>query len=199
MVVGSIATSATASTRYYYEGNPFTDILDNSVVPGGYSSGDALSGWFDLASPLTLQPFTDISSLVLDFEFSDGNNTISAVDATVSNFQVGVDATGDLTEWAIIIGEGATPVSAGELGDDAAAFFTVSASSLAFDSGNYTICLASPCSTNLNTRFDQARVDDNPGTWRSVPMNPVPLPASAWLLIGGLAAGFSVTRRVKRG
>lgn len=192
-VISLTGSAAEAATRYSYVGNPFTTISDKSSVPGGYDTSDFVFGWFDVASPLLPQSLTDISLLVLDFEFSDGNNTITMADADTFQFQVSVTATGEFDQWLAGVSRGVAPISSGVAGDDRALVVTTSA----FDRGEYSVCFLDPCSTYLNSLGDIASNRDRAGSWTVSEVPSIPLPASLTLIASGML-GMAGLKRFKR-
>jgi len=68
------AVGASADTIYTYTGMPFTSALSP------YTTSDYVSGWIDLAAPLSAgRPLTGI--VPVSFSFSDGLQTITASNA----------------------------------------------------------------------------------------------------------------------
>lgn len=90
LLVG-VATSASASAIYQYEGNPFT------VTPGPFALGDRVTGSFTTNVPLG--PGLDFTQIFpLDFEFMAGPVTFRKGDPDLLSWaiRVSTDANGDI-------------------------------------------------------------------------------------------------------
>ena len=88
-----------ADTVYTYTGQNFTTLIGG----GSYALTDSVTGWFTVASPLTANiP----SSLIIPaaYSFSDGVQTLSSSSPSLtSQFRVGTDGIGDITNWSISV------------------------------------------------------------------------------------------------
>jgi hypothetical protein len=75
-----------ADTIYTYTGNSFT------VSTGNVTTSDSFSGWFSVSSPLSPGlSYADITSLIGNFSFTDGVNTLNQSTATSKDFIVSTD------------------------------------------------------------------------------------------------------------
>ena len=88
---------------YSYSGNDLGPDPPNSFAP--FTSGDSITGYFTVASPLPVsQAFTDITSLVTSFSFSDGPETInSSTSLTGEGFGVATGPTGAIIAWEVLL------------------------------------------------------------------------------------------------
>jgi hypothetical protein len=103
--------AAKAAVTYDYTGLDFTRVI------GAYTTSDSVTGSFTLASPLgdnlSLSVITPVS-----FSFSDGVNTITSANASISLFEVNTDASGNMIYWNITLSlNGADISTADGLGD----------------------------------------------------------------------------------
>ncbi len=93
-----------ADVDYSYQGNPFT------VADPPYTAGDSISGEFSVALPIKpLLPLTDISAVLTDFSFSDGQQIRTPANTTVCAFVVATDAAGNIINWMVLLREAPTP------------------------------------------------------------------------------------------
>lgn len=95
---------ALADTIYSYTGNPFTTgVTQNGLTPlpvGPFTANDSVSGSFTvptkLAPLLHLFVFTPTS-----FSFTDGVDTLTNQNSTLSSFEVSTDISGNILDWDI--------------------------------------------------------------------------------------------------
>jgi len=89
---------------YNYAGNNF------SSVDPPYSTSDSLQGWFTLPQPLGVSLVqANVGSALLDFSFSDGQQTRTKANSHVCSFQLSTDAGGNITGWFISFQQSPTP------------------------------------------------------------------------------------------
>lgn len=109
MVVGVIGVSllpqaAQANIIYSYTGNPFNGVADSPLPAGSYTTEMRVTGWFELRNPLGVSmAFTDVTSSVLDFEFSDGRNTFTPFNVDAEIFVFSTDANSQIANWQIAL------------------------------------------------------------------------------------------------
>ncbi len=171
---------AGASVVYTYIGNNFTSFFDQTPPSGSYDASMKVTGSITLANALAPGFFNDLSSLVLDFSFSDGRGTLdksnSLFRAKFLQFQV--DGSGNIRSWSISL-------------RDRAKGFPILAHLI--DTGGSTgdqVDLIS-C-TNLSCgSATQDLASSLPGVWRS----PVPLPGTMGLLTVGLVLLVKLRRK----
>lgn len=100
------STSAFGDAVYDYEGEPFT------TADPPYSVGDRVTGSITLAIRLPSDlPLTDVTSLLRDFEFSDGVRSRLPANSNVCEFMVATDAAGNITDWSFFLREAPFPGS----------------------------------------------------------------------------------------
>ncbi len=93
-----------ADAIYQYEGDPFT------VADPPYAVGDRVNGEFSVALPIKPSlPMTDISSVITDFSFTDGQQTRTPANTTICGFEVATDAAGNIVDWLVLLREAPTP------------------------------------------------------------------------------------------
>jgi hypothetical protein len=105
------AARSTADTIYTYTGNSF----DETASP--YATGDRITGFFDLATPLAnnLPPGTVITPK--SFSFTDDVQTITPTTPgiVIGSFSVGTDSSGTPDFWDIFFNPtglgGCTPIT----------------------------------------------------------------------------------------
>ena len=108
LIVAGWATVAQATT-YNYSGLLYSSGSIMNFTPpcavgpcANYTGGMSIRGSFTTSSPLppNLAPFTEISSQVTSFRFTDGINVYSSGDPDVRRFQfgVGTDSSGNIVE-----------------------------------------------------------------------------------------------------
>jgi len=155
------ARSAEANTIYQYTGNPFTSF----VSP--YTSGDALSLSFALASPLadnlSNQAITPIS-----FSFSDGVQTLTNLNTAGNQFVVFTDASGNINHWSMTV----------ETPDQFNDIITANFPGNVIDQAKVLVSSSFRIASNSNT----------PGSWTLVPEPSTLMLCSSSLLILAVAA-----------
>jgi hypothetical protein len=182
-------TPAFSSAVYTYRGNVFDTVIDHTPPAGTYTTRMSLTGSFDLASPL-LPNLSLVDIAPMSFSFNDGRNTITNLNADLSQFKVSTDATGNINAWAITLttGDLSTLQTAGQQISE------ILTEHSGLDEGEIVECtVAGSCSVDL--LVDVGR-NLNPGTWAS---SETPLPAALPLFATGLGAlGVIGWRRKKK-
>ena len=158
--------AARADVTYTYTGNDFT----SATFP--YTTSDSVTGSITLTSALA----DNISSFInqpaasiVSFSFSDGQQTITNANATLSQFDFETNSSGDITYWQLVVGIGS--VFQDSIGTSNAPGIAV------VDQGV------------MDYDNDAADNFNDPGTWTTGSAStPVPEPGSLVLLGTGLAA-----------
>ena len=98
-----LAIPLTASTTYTYTGNDF-----EAVFGGSYTTSDFVSGFFTVASPLPDNlVFSNNNVTPTAYSFTDGVQTFSSVSPPTNiTFDIGTDASGNITSWNVTLGSG---------------------------------------------------------------------------------------------
>ena len=160
--------AARADVTYTYTGNDFTTFSS----PTTYTTSDSVTGSITLTSALA----DNISSFInqpaasiVSFSFSDGQQTITNANATLSQFDFETNSSGDITYWQLVVGIGS--VFEDSIGTSNAPGIAV------VDQGV------------MDYDNDAADNFNDPGTWTTGSAStPVPEPGSLVLLGTGLAA-----------
>jgi hypothetical protein len=148
-----LSSPALADTTYTYTGNDFT------FVDLDYTTTNAVTGWFTVASPLgdNAAFFTPI--VPLSYSFSDGNNTLSSPDGfdhpSYIRFNLSTDSSGNIQNWYV------------EVYSDQYDFIDTVNAQLVFDQGNILSHFAE------GEPAEGSNADD-PGTWTSSSSDPSP-------------------------
>lgn len=224
----AFSTQAYASTIYTYSGNQFNEFKDDygnigGSVPGSYDTSMSVTGFFELTSSLVFnQLLTDLSSLVIDYEFTDGRNVLNTSNSFIEKFTFTTDSSG-IVDWDLSILQNGfndlvnnettsriitrTVLPYGSYGTDI------------FENGTTFTCLVESCigvNSNLGV-WDEGRIISNAGSWSAsadyltsdpLPTNPayyypgipvtpppVPIPSAVWLFGSGLIGLIGVARR----
>lgn len=96
---------ARADTVYSYTGNPFTTGVtqNGGLTPlpfGPFTANDSVSGSFTVPTPFG--PFEPLHLITpTSFSFTDGVDTITNLNSTLSSFQIRTDASGHIMDWDI--------------------------------------------------------------------------------------------------
>jgi hypothetical protein len=177
LIAMHLAPSAMADTIYTYTGNDYT------ICGGTYCSGGpyALSAMFDttlMGNALDNLSFTDITTTVTSFKFTDGSGlTLNKSSATYSDIEIATNASGNVTAWFV----GAYANSAN----------TQMQTNL--NSPHGFIPGADFSETTANFAGNYGFVPANPGTWT---ISSVPEPETYAMLLAGLGLiGFITYRR----
>ena len=173
-----LPTSAQANTIYTYIGNPFTVFSGLDACPSVCN----ISGSLTLASPLAANlPFEAITPAA--FSFTDGSITVTADQG--GRFDVATDPGGNISFWEIALGSG-------QVGGPGVC---ISLDSVRDPTGTpQDNSLSVSCSSGAFA--GSALVNDNPGSWSSSTVAPVPEPGTLILVgIGLLGIAGTVWRR----
>jgi hypothetical protein len=160
---------------YTYIGNDFIS------ATGSFTTSDAISGSFTVASPLAGNlPFQAITPSVLSFSFSDDVTSIDNTQPQWSTplFEVETDGSGSITRWFIVLENSSGGAFLSEI-----------------VTGNFP---ASPedFGADGSTFANQASNVLTPGTWtQSTSASPAPEPGTLLLLATGLIALAGSLRR----
>lgn len=98
--------SVHAQVTYQYTGQTF------AFAEPPYNTSDRITGSFELSEPL--EPFMiggDISADLVDFSFTDGQQTRTPGNSSICVFNVTTDGAGEIVGWGIVLREAPTPVS----------------------------------------------------------------------------------------
>ena len=182
-------TPTIASVTYSYTGN----LYNRFSTPSSYDNSMAISGTIELNAPLDAN--LNLESVTpLNFNFSDGLNTISSDNATFSSFKFITNSVGEITGWdfGVSIGLPTPEVVGGEsfgiYGDrrpDLMYYHPIDHVDI------YTCIVATAGSCNQYS-VDYAETYDLPGSW-----SVVPVPAAIWLFGSGLLGLVGMARREK--
>jgi len=166
------AVGASADTIYTYTGMPFTSALSP------YTTSDYVSGWIDLAAPLSAgRPLTGI--VPVSFSFSDGLQTITASNAlSGSVIDLATDSSADISYWLIVLYDEPT----------------YTATVLTFNCPSCGLSVAA-ADQGINSSSQGGSTIDSPGTWT---VSTTPLPAALPLFATGLGAMGLLGWRRKR-
>jgi hypothetical protein len=159
IVMGFMASSALATTTYYYTGNPFNDFRNGGVCPPTCS----VTGSFTVATPLAPNlPLTLITPI--SFSLSAGLTTLVDGDPANTSLEVSTDASGGISTWSWVV-----------LGPEAsisARILTQNLPGLVFDSVHFGDN-APPFQGFAGPLV--AEVLNDPGTWSFVPEPSYPI------------------------
>ena len=172
-----LGTSAVqAATVYRYTGNNFEQIQGTL-----YDTSMSVNGSFTTEAPLT--DFNgDASSLITQFSYFDGVNTLTGMNAGVF-LRLTTDNLGNITDWFIDINN-SDQITAGD------PYFSISSSD-SFDVGITGECgLADSSGCGVFIIDQQGLVGGNPGGW-----NVVPIPPVIYLFGSGLVGLVAMARR----
>lgn len=169
----TLAMPAAAQAVYRYTGNPFTLFSCGPSIPGpgtvlcstsaptnpytDYIATDAVSATLTLNAALPAnRALADVSSLTgFQLSMSDGRHSVSNTDAIGMIAQVATDASGNISQWRLIINTGG--LDNGGIATQKWDFVS--------DSGTLRCC-------DPTVSGDLARNSNLPGTWASGPPSP---------------------------
>ncbi len=155
-------------TDYDYEGDPFTFAEPPYTVGGRLTGGISLPG----ALPANL-PFTDVSGVLLDLSFVDGQQTRTLANSVVCRFEVATDAAGDIVQWRVSLRQSGVAI-----GDPQESVDSLADGTSNLDLVGSAPAGADPCgmlSLSPNAGADTA------GTWTGDRLLPIPT-LSEWAL-----------------
>ena len=191
MALGLCAASADAAVVYTYTGDTY------GFISGIYSYGNNVSGSFTVDNALGNGLVFDAVSPTA-FSFSDGNQQITNLNASLASIRVSTNGIGDISKWIIAFRSGGLPGLRGDISTAKSNAFTI-------DSGQQVSCAAAPCDSTSITTIGQGITNDRPGTWSATTVNPppvdppvsgVPEPAAwALMLVGFGGLGATLRRR----
>jgi hypothetical protein len=199
--ISALPQAGSASVIYDYVSPNYVFVADDDPPSGTYTNANMAKGWIELPSALPANlpySFGNLGSSfapgdILDFEWDDGRRQTSFSDAdNVWAFGVGTDASGNITDWGVIVGAGALAnLPELQLGDQLWQNET-STPSVGFGntvSGIFECAVTGGCDPYLTANADLAGVAAS-GEWSLR----VPEPSIALLLFSGLA-GIGLVRR----
>jgi len=185
----SIAASpALASVVYSYDGNPFNTFSSTT----SYDGSNFITGTITLENLLVAN--TTSTPTILDFSFTDGNQTLSMDNGvSIEEFVLTTDADG-ITDWKIDLSIlPPTPLS---VGDTTRIMKMFNWESDVQDTGIIqTVTTTLPFGPVWSTNF--GKVLNAPGLWTG-DVVATPLPATAWLFGSGLVGLVAAGRRRKK-
>jgi hypothetical protein len=172
------ANSVQAATVYSYTGNNYEQIMGTL-----YNTSMSVTGSFTTEAPL-INFSGDASSLITQFSYFDGINTLTEMNAGVF-LRLTTDNFGSITDWFIDINN-TDQIAAGD------PYFSISSAD-SFDSGITGECaFADSSGCSVFSIDEQGLINDNPGSWTVVP-----IPAAAYLFSTGLLGLIGIARRRK--
>jgi hypothetical protein len=189
------ASSALASVVYSYDGDTFDTFTSITT----YNTINSISGTVTLENLLVAN--TTSTPTVLDFSFTDGNQTLSMGNgAAIDVIEFTTDGNG-ITNWKVDLSILASaPLAFGNVTRIIKTFKW--GADVVQDTGiiqTVTTVLTSTttASTTVSTT-DSGKVLNTPGSWEGGVATTVPLPAAAWLFGSGLIGLIAAGRRRKK-
>lgn len=192
----SVAAHAQAETLYYI-GSAFTSVtITGTMSTGSANSVPENTGEIVLSSPLG-DNLNNVSVSPLSYAFDDttqfalylsSKNPYASFAGNSASFLVSTNASGTLVGWNIAVTGGVFA------GTETTSFakLTISNAGDTFSSGISSPSCAEPTSTEC---YQVTESNTSQGDWSSTP---VPLPAAAWLLLGGISGIYGVARQRRR-
>jgi hypothetical protein len=187
----SLPQAALADYLYTYTGQLNSlSYLYQGAQTGPLVGVKQITFQFDVASPLFIGQTDHLTNNVVSWSISDGVNTMtSALCATTSgctgfyagNDYLTVSASGQITSWLIDIAAGGAN----------AMYMATSGPTPQYGTKNGPPVLYDFTNAGVNV----VGATTGPGVWTVVPVNPVPLPAAAWLMLSGLGVLGVMARR----
>jgi hypothetical protein len=177
---------AAQAIDYTYTGSDFNNIYASGGESKVFTTSDFVSVDFILSAPLADNLPSHTSITPTSFTITDGYQTFTDLTATFETFEVGTDASGDITAWIIQAGT--------QLGGHTYYTTTEYSTGFAQDGGEFNLYFDSQIHDSEGVISGTQPL----GTWTSSPVN---VPESGSPLYGlistaALALGFVLRRRL---
>ena len=189
------ATPTLASVVYSYDGNANGDTFDTFplTTPTSYDTSNFITGTVTLEN--LLQANTTSTPTILDFSFTDGNQTLSMGNgAAIVAMEFTTDENG-ITNWRVDLN--ILPPAPLGVGDITRIIKTYNWDANIEDAGRIqTVTAIMPFGPASSVDF--GKVLSSPGSWSGDVATTVPLPAAAWLFGSGLLGLIGIAKRKKK-